>query len=55
MVISWLRESTLGEDQGRGDFLDLRENIRMLASSKIKPGEADFVNDEVEIGVRRKK
>jgi len=31
------------------------ENIRMLTSPKIKPGQADkFVNEEEEIGVRRK-
>jgi len=26
----------------------------MLSSPKIKPGEADFVDEEKEIGVRRK-
>jgi len=49
MIISWLREGRLEEYQGRG------ENIRMLTSPKIKPGETGkFVNEEVEIGVRRK-
>jgi len=33
----------------------LGENIRILTSPKIKPGEVDkFVNEEEEIGVRRK-
>ena len=37
----------------RGIF-DLGENIRMLTSRKIKPGDADkFVNEEEEIRVRR--
>jgi len=42
------------KDQRRRDF-DLGENIRILTSTKIKPGEADkFVNEEEEIGNRRK-
>ena len=54
MVNSWLREGRLEEDQGRGIF-DLGENFRVLTSPKIKPGEAyKFVDEEEEIGVRRK-
>jgi len=53
IVISVLREGRLEKDQ-RGIF-DLGGNIRMLTSPKIKPGEVDkFVNQEEEIGVRRK-
>ena len=54
MVISWLREGRLEEDQGRGKSSDLGESIRMLTSPKIKPSEADkFVDEEAEIRVRR--
>ena len=41
----------IGRRPGKGIF-DLGENIRMLNSSKIKPGEANkFVDEEEEIGV----
>jgi len=54
MVISWLREGRLGEDQGRGESL-IWARIGMLTTSKIKPGEADkIVDEEEEIRVRGK-
>ena len=56
MVISWLREGRLEEDQRKGGSLIWARILRrMLTSSKVKPGEADkFVNEEEMIGVRRK-
>ena len=45
----------IGRRPGERGTFDLGENIRMLTSSKVKPGEADkFVNEEERIEVRRK-
>ena len=43
------------ETGGEKGIFDLGENVRMLNSPKIKPGEVDkFVDEEEEIGVRGK-
>ena len=55
MVSSWLRESRLEENQGRGESLIWARILECLTSPMIKPGEVDkFVDEEEELGVRRK-
>jgi len=45
----------IGRRPGERGIFDLGENIRVL-TPKIKPGETDkFINEEEEIGFRRKK
>jgi len=55
MVISWLLEGRLEEDQGRGESLIWLRILECDFSEDQKPGETDkFVDEEEEIGVGRK-